>query len=159
MSPWSPVGCADRRSCYAQVHLIGVQGHQLLWSNLSSCWAQVRVHQKHGDCLKGKRKTILETKMSLVFFNCCWKFCQDTAKGVWEGNSVWRFKSLLSSVWFWMIFLWVFFLRFFSAMPYSFYKTAKSLFPLQLGFLSVNRDALAAERSWLSTMVHIIMCV
>lgn len=52
-----------------------------------------------------------------------------------------------------------FFLRFFSAMPNSLYKTAKSLFPLQLGFLSVNRDALAAERSWLSTMAHIIMCV
>lgn len=51
------------------------------------------------------------------------------------------------------------FFLFFSSMPDSFCKTAKLLFPLQLGFLPVNRDAVAAERSWLSTMVHIITCV
>lgn len=59
-------------------------------------------------------------------------------------------------------FAWFFpvsFLTFFSAMPDSFCKTAKSSFPLQLGFLPVNRDALAAECLWLSTMVHIITCV
>lgn len=115
------------------------------------------VYQKDGDRLEGKGKLFQRLRCLWFSLITVGSFVRILQKGSRRGilcEDLSHFYLQNDFAWFFLVFF-----LFFSSMPDSFCKTAKLLFPLQLGFLPVNRDAVAAERSWLSTMVHIITCV